>query len=160
MIVYHGSNIIVDKPSILFSRENLDFGKGFYVTEIEEQAISWARRYMKEKGKSYVSKYNLQDKVYDECNVLKFENYSEGWLDYIVKCRNGYIDNEHDMILGCVANDRVFNTCELFFKKLIDKKTAIERLKYEQNNNQICIKKQSLIEKYLVFEGSKEYVGR
>ena len=34
MIVYHGSYCIVDKPDIKFSREALDFGKGFYVTNI------------------------------------------------------------------------------------------------------------------------------
>ncbi|MGL4741381.1 MAG: DUF3990 domain-containing protein [Sarcina sp.] len=30
MKVYHGSYCSVDKPSVLFSRDALDFGKGFY----------------------------------------------------------------------------------------------------------------------------------
>lgn len=34
MKVYHGSYCIVDKPTVLFSREALDFGKGFYVTNL------------------------------------------------------------------------------------------------------------------------------
>ena len=38
MIVYHGSYCIVDKPDIRYSREALDFGKGFYLTNIKEQA--------------------------------------------------------------------------------------------------------------------------
>ena len=30
MILYHGSNVKVRKPSFLRSRKNTDFGRGFY----------------------------------------------------------------------------------------------------------------------------------
>ena len=39
MIVYHGSNVIFEKPNLKHSRKELDFSKGFYLTEIYEQAI-------------------------------------------------------------------------------------------------------------------------
>lgn len=42
MIVYHGSYCEIKLPNIVFSRDDLDFGKGFYVTSIKEQAINWA----------------------------------------------------------------------------------------------------------------------
>ncbi|MFR8938160.1 MAG: DUF3990 domain-containing protein, partial [Streptococcus sp.] len=32
-------------PDIKYSRNKLDFGKGFYVTPIEEQAVSWVSRF-------------------------------------------------------------------------------------------------------------------
>ena len=32
MILYHGSNIAVEKPKILQSDRRLDFGTGFYLT--------------------------------------------------------------------------------------------------------------------------------
>ncbi len=38
MIVFHGSNVIVDYPDIEHSYRSLDFGKGFYVTTVKEQA--------------------------------------------------------------------------------------------------------------------------
>ncbi len=44
MIVYHGSNVIDDKPDVDHSYRPLDFGKGFYVTSNREQAERWARR--------------------------------------------------------------------------------------------------------------------
>ena len=44
MTVYHGSNVIVNKPDIEHSFRPLDFGKGFYVTTVKEQAERWARR--------------------------------------------------------------------------------------------------------------------
>ena len=44
MIVYHGSIITVDKPDVNHSYRPLDFGKGFYVTSVHEQAERWAKR--------------------------------------------------------------------------------------------------------------------
>ena len=44
MIVYHGSNQIVEHPDVSYSDRNLDFGRGFYVTTVKEQAEKWARR--------------------------------------------------------------------------------------------------------------------
>ena len=38
MILYHGSSVVVQKPDIIHSRERVDFGKGFYLTDIPEQA--------------------------------------------------------------------------------------------------------------------------
>ena len=34
MILYHGSYLAIEKPDLLHSRPNLDFGKGFYLTSI------------------------------------------------------------------------------------------------------------------------------
>ena len=36
MKVFHGSNMIVDKPDVMHSYRALDFGKGFYVTTVWE----------------------------------------------------------------------------------------------------------------------------
>ena len=44
MIVYHGSIQVVQKPDINHSYRPLDFGMGFYVTTVREQAIRWAER--------------------------------------------------------------------------------------------------------------------
>lgn len=53
MIVYHGSYCLVDDPHVSFSRDALDFGKGFYVTGIEEQAINWTSKFMR-RGKKVI----------------------------------------------------------------------------------------------------------
>ena len=37
MIVYHGSNMVVDHPDVTHSYRDLDFGRGFYVTTVKEQ---------------------------------------------------------------------------------------------------------------------------
>ena len=41
--VYHGSVEIVDQPLVHIGRDNLDFGKGFYVTDVIKQAKTWAQ---------------------------------------------------------------------------------------------------------------------
>ena len=42
MILYHGSNVIVQEPQILENGFYKDFGYGFYCTIIEKQAKRWA----------------------------------------------------------------------------------------------------------------------
>ena len=44
LTVYHGSITKVDYPIAKAGRENLDFGQGFYITNIREQAERWAFR--------------------------------------------------------------------------------------------------------------------
>lgn len=51
-------------------------------------------------------------------------------------------------------NDKVFNTVELFFDGLIDKTEAINRLRYENPNLQICFRTEKAIE-LLHFERSE-----
>ena len=42
MLLYHGSNVIVQSPQILENGFYKDFGYGFYCTIIEKQAKRWA----------------------------------------------------------------------------------------------------------------------
>ncbi len=42
MIVFHGSNKEIATPLVHVGRNNLDFGKGFYVTTLQQQAKRWA----------------------------------------------------------------------------------------------------------------------
>ena len=42
--VYHGATETVESPICAFGRPRLYFGQGFYVTDIREQAIRWAKR--------------------------------------------------------------------------------------------------------------------
>jgi len=44
MILYHGSNVVVERPKILQSVRMLDFGVGFYTTSNKEQAVRWAEK--------------------------------------------------------------------------------------------------------------------
>ena len=48
----------------------------------------------------------------------------------------------------------VFNTVELYFDGLIDKKEALNRLRYEKPNLQVCFRSDEVLSS-LLFEGSE-----
>lgn len=154
MILYHGSYVEVVKLDLVHSRSNVDFGCGFYVTPLHEQAVKWCGKFKRRGREGIISSY-----VYDVCRenelkILKFDSYSEEWLDFILNCRRGKDTTDYDLIVGGVANDRVFNTVELFFDGLIDKTEAINRLRYEKANLQICFRTEKALS-LLHFEGSE-----
>ena len=155
MIVYHGSNVEVEKADVSHSRKNVDFGKGFYVTTVKEQAINWCMRFKRRKENAIISIYDLDEKRIEKYKVLEFKDYSEDWIDFILKCRSGEDNTDYDIVMGGVANDKVFNTVELFLDGLIDKLEAIKRLKYEKPNYQIAFRTQNSIDDLLRFKGSE-----
>ena len=53
--------------------------------------------------------------------------------------------------MGGVANDRVFDTINLYFDGLIGKEDALGRLKYFGPSYQICIKRQEILDNALTF---------
>ena len=156
MIVYHGSYLDIPTPDLLHSRKNLDFGRGFYTTPLYDQAVKWCEKFKRRGKNGIVSCYSFNESVLQELKVLKFDSYSEGWLDFILKCRSGNDATDYDMVIGGVANDKVFNTVELYFDNLIDKREAIRRLRYEKPNLQICFRTQKILDEYLHYEGSEQ----
>ena len=156
MILYHGSYVRVENPDISFSRSKLDFGRGFYVTPIRTQAISWAWRFKARHNVSIVSAYEIcEPKLLDQAKVLQFETYSDEWLDFIVACRGGIDSTDYDLVIGGVANDRVFDTLQLYLEGLIGKNEAIKRLKYSEPNIQYAFRTQQIIDKHLRFISSE-----
>ena len=115
MILYHGSFLAISQPDLAHSRPNVDFGRGFYVTPLYEQAKKW-------------------------CG--KFKRQGKDVADY-------------DLVFGGVANDKVFNTVELYFDGLIDKAEALKRLRYEKPNLQICFRTEKALF-LLRYEGSEK----
>jgi hypothetical protein len=160
MILYHGSYRAIEKPDLSFSRLRTDFGKGFYLTPLRTQAVNWAKRFDRERGAAVLSAYEFlpdaDDKLPSDVKILKFESYNLEWLHFIAACRRGEsVDADWDLVIGGVANDKVFNTLQLFFDNLIGPDEAIGRLRYDKPNIQYCLKKQSLIDKYLRFLDSE-----
>jgi hypothetical protein len=141
----------IKKPDISYSRKNVDFGQGFYTTTILEQAQKWCKKFLDKGQDSVVSFYNLDELTLKEYKILQFENYSEEWLDFIISCRRAEDSSDYDVVMGGVANDKVFNTVELFLDNLIDKKEALKRLRYEKPNFQIVFRNQKALEKCVTF---------
>lgn len=141
MIIYHGSDTIVDKPEILLSNRLLDFGAGFYTTSNRTQAKRWAQKVSirNNSNKQFLSVYEFDaEKAAIELKVIEFSVADESWLDFITSNRRGKsaCDN-HDVVIGPVADDNVYLTVKLFESGVLDKQEALKRLKVEKLFDQI-----------------------
>ena len=160
MILYHGSYTAIEKPDLSLSRLKTDFGKGFYLTPLKTQAESWSKRYRREHGNGIISLYeflsNPGEKLSSDIRTLEFDTHNLEWLSFIAACRLGKpVDTEWDLVIGGVANDKVFDTLQLYFDDLIGADDAIRRLRYNKPNYQYCFKRQSFIDEYLHYAGSE-----
>ena len=102
---------------------------------------------------AFISIYDFDEKAMHELKILSFDSYSEAWLDFIGQCRQGKDLSDYDIVMGGIANDKVFNTIELYFDGLIDKREALGRLRVEKPNNQYCFR----TEDSLCYLSFKEY---
>lgn len=158
LTVYHGATDVVSSPICAFGRPRLDFGQGFYVTDIKEQAIRWAKTISGKRSLPPVLNIYTLDRelILLEGKHKIFTSYDAEWLDFIVANRRGEnLASEYDYIEGGIANDRVIDTVNLYIQGLIDSATALQQLAFYKPNNQICLINQSLTDKYLHYYGSE-----
>lgn len=158
MIVYHGSTEIVEKPDVEHSYRLLDFGRGFYVTTVKEQAERWARRKADifGKNKAIVNIY----RVNDDTNGFQVKFFKEDlieWIDFVCRCRDGEKDyQKYDVIFGKVANDKVFRVVDMYHTGIWDKERALKEIKVYPSYDQIAFINQRAIDRLLQFEAFEE----
>lgn len=145
MVLYHSSTLSVESPEVKFSREYLDFGRGFYLTTLYDQAVKYAQRFKRRKKPAWLSTYEFNYNP-DEWNILHFDSYDHEWLQFISACRAGKDTSDYDLVIGGVANDEVVRTIERYFAGEISENDALGILKYERPNNQYCIRSQHMID--------------
>ena len=159
IIVYHGGTEMIENPICKFGRKNLDFGQGFYVTNLREQAITWANNMARNrKMPAVLNRYRLdREAILQNARCKIFKAYDKEWLEFIVGNRTGQeLAKDYDYVEGSVANDRVVDTVNLYIAGLMELSTALRELSKHQPNNQICILSQDLINKYLKYDGTEE----
>ena len=157
MIVFHGSNQRVENPDVKHSLRNLDFGSGFYVTTVKEQAEKWAKRRADlVTGSPIINSYELSlDKT--DFNVKDFGEDLDSWIDFVCNCREGKKDYlQFDIIIGKVANDKVFRVVDMYHQGIWDKKRAIKEIRVYPNYDQIAFISQRSIDELLEFVLAEE----
>ena len=151
MEVYHASPVIVNHPDTKHSRDYLDFGSGFYITTMLDQAQKYGARFTRRGKEAFLNTYELADN-FDQWKVIEFERYDEAWLDFVTECRAGRTVGDYDVVIGGIANDKVFRTIDLYFAGDISKAECLRRLIFEKPNNQICIRNQRVLDECLTFK--------
>ena len=156
--LYHGSYISVPSPLTGVGRKELDFGPGFYLTNLREQAERWARRVcvIRAADTPLLSTYEFDEsQLPADVRRLRLEHYDQQWLDFVVSSRRGEEPwRDYDIIEGGVANDRVIDTVNLYIAGLMDLNTALHRLSMHKPNNQMCLLSQVITDKYLIYDGT------
>lgn len=158
LYVYHGGTDIIKNPICNIGHPNLDFGRGFYVTDIRQQAVDWAKQISSRRKKEpIINRYRLcRESIIQSCRTKVFVAYDREWLEFIVSSRRGVsMAADYDYIEGGVANDRVIDTVNLYMTGLMDIDTALRRLSEHQPNNQMCLLNQEITDKYLIFDGTE-----
>lgn len=152
LTVYHGATCVIEQPLCNIGRPNLDFGQGFYVTDLREQAVSWAKRQSIERALiPQLNVYELDiERIRSVFRCLRFETYNEEWLNFIAHSRKGLEPwRGYDFIEGGVADDRVINTVEDYMNGDIPVDFALKRLAQHLPNNQMCLLNQTLVSECL-----------
>jgi hypothetical protein len=133
MILYHGSNINIEHIELEKSKPFKDFGKGFYLSESEEQALEMARfKALTFGGEPIVSKFEFDTSLMhnSDLRIKIFKEYSEEWADFVFANREGTDVEYYDIVYGPIANDKVGLQIRKLKDGSIDKTEFLNRLKY------------------------------
>ncbi|MDE6409239.1 MAG: DUF3990 domain-containing protein [Muribaculaceae bacterium] len=133
MILYHGSDVKITRIDLSKSKPFKDFGKGFYLSDNETQALDMAKFKSSLSGRPpIVTQFYFDLKGLSESGLKKrlFDSYSDEWLDFIIANREGYEVEKYDFVYGPIADDKVGFQLRRYKDEIINRKELLERLKY------------------------------
>jgi hypothetical protein len=144
MKVYHGSYTVIDNIDLHRCEAGKDFGRGFYVTNLRKQAEIWATRKGRPKQTTgVVTEFDFDEDLPEvmELKVLKFEDYNDDWLDFVVLNRtNNSLKrqaHDYDIIEGPVADDKITEQIDYYIDGIISKEEFLNDL-IHLPSHQIC----------------------
>lgn len=131
--LYHGGVEAISSPEIRQANRTLDFGRGFYLTSSLKQAEDWVRRRLErgEAEQGTVSKYLCKISDLQKYLTVKiFTAPNDEWLDFVMANRmTRDFEHSYDLVVGPVANDRVYTAFSLYEGGTISRDTLIRELK-------------------------------
>jgi len=84
MLLYHGSNMVIEEIDLAKPRPNKDFGKAFYLSADEEQALKMAKfTVLTGGGKVCTSVFESDEQDLSMLKIKRFENYTEEWAEFV-----------------------------------------------------------------------------
>ncbi len=150
MRLYHGSNTDIKEINLDMCRPYKDFGRGFYLTVMKEQAEKMAIRVARiYGGKPVLNVYELEDKFMDntDCNIKDFGvETSEEWARFVrnnrsrtfndfsnVECN---FDNKYDIVIGPIADDDMALLFRQYENGMISFENMLSGMIYKKTTNQ------------------------
>lgn len=136
MKLYHGSNIMIERIDLSKCRPYKDFGQGFYLTEIKEQAEQMARRTSAiYGGEPVVTEFEFDETALNTLAVKTFETPCEEWALFVMANRsrnNMQPTHRFDIVIGPVADDAIATLFRNFDDGVIDMQMLVNGLKYRK----------------------------
>lgn len=155
MLLYHGSDHIIERPEFGAGKKHNDYGRGFYCTENIELAKEWA---VSEDTDGYVNKYSINTSRLSILDINSEQYTMLHWLGILLKNRiftlstplereaKKYIlDNFNisldgiDIVKGYRADDSYFSYARDFISGVISYEQFSKALKLGKLGEQYCL---------------------
>lgn len=168
IILYHGSEKIIENPIFGAGKKNNDFGLGFYCTESNDLAKEWAVSSLND---GYCNKYTLDTEYLKILNLNSSDYTILNWIAILVehrlfsiktpvarRAKQYLIDyfsinvNAYYLIIGYRADDSYFDYAESFLNNTISVEQLAQAMRLGKLGEQIVIKSQFAFSN-LKFEG-------
>ena len=135
MILYHGTNAVIEDIDLAQSRVGKDFGLGFYLTPDEQVAHRQAERKIEQlgEGKVLVYKYFIDDEALTTASTLRFDGYTLEWARFVLsnrKNRTRVQAHDYDIVIGPIADDVVGYQIRRVEEGIISEEQFLEEIKY------------------------------
>jgi hypothetical protein len=150
MILYHGSNIEIEKIDLSKCRPFKDFGRGFYTTVSQEQAWAMAKRTVRifKEGTPCITEFVIDDAVLKDTrfNVKRFLKPDIDWAKFVVNNHNHNfedftnpecnLDNKYDIVTGPVANDDITALMDVYLSGILSDEALSKELTFRELSDQ------------------------
>ena len=134
MKVFHVSPVAIQQIYLSKSRPNKDFGRAFYLSADEGQAMEMAQfRAEFEETEPVVNVYDFDDTFFGQLRVKRFEDYSVEWAHFVYDHRtepNGRTLHDFDIVYGPIANDRIGAQIARYKQGYISFDEFLKRIQY------------------------------
>lgn len=156
IIIYHGSEQIVEVPTFGLGKKNNDFGLGFYCTESDELAKEWAVSSLRN---GFSNRYTLDTEYLNILNLNSPDYTLLNWIAVLVEHRLfsiktpvarrakrylienfGVNVNAFDLITGYRADDSYFDYAESFLNNGLSVEQLARAMRLGKLGEQIVIK--------------------
>ena len=154
-VLFHGTPVNFNQVDISKSNTYTDFGKGFYLTSILEQAVEWAGmkrlvntdlQSLGEIPRTYVLKFELSIEKLSKMNYKIYKGYEPDWLKKVSVCRNTRLSEqerkkavpEYDVTIGPMADNHVGVVLSKYWKGEYKEEETLELIQFQKPNMQIA----------------------
>ncbi len=152
MILYHGSNTVIDSIDLNRCRPYKDFGKGFYLTDIKEQAQCMAARTVKIfKGVPTLTTFEFHIRAASAAglSIKVFHSPDREWAKFVMSNRDLNVPqpaHDYDIVIGPVADDTIARLLRMFTENFINEEQLLRELTFSRVTSQYFFHTEKAIE--------------